>query len=565
MTVTARRWKRQTLWLAFLAVLIPLGVLLTLQYRTLRRLQEVSGVAQQAVLGNYLDAILADVRYFYLTRAERTLNVPASSLTSGRVDEVAAIWRRAPLEGARRLFLLDRSRTVEGELLLFDPATEAFAPPGDGAESMAIVGALSRAATSLLGTAPSTGARLRVDEHDAGNRMILNAILDEAGRSVGVAGLIVDEEHFKHVVLPSAVQNSLPAYFPDAARNDLLVRIRDSEGQLVMGTRRTEVEGDPLTRPFGPVFQDWTLEIQGGSPALVKVAEANFRLLLWLSVVVAAALLLALAVALRAAGRSLQLSEMKSDFVSNVSHELRTPVASIRVFAELLRRGRAQDPAKVREYGAAIEAESQRLSDLIDNVLDFARIESGAKQYRRVPSDIAALTAAIVDAYRVRLLDSGFELDYTPPNGSFPPVLLDPDALSLALNNLLDNAVKYSGDSRRVYLRLVPEGGSVKISVRDEGIGIPESEQEKIFERFHRVGTGLVHDVKGSGLGLAIVHHIMQAHRGQVSVTSAPGQGSTFSLIFPAADAPPATGADPAEWTARRAPAVTPEPRVERG
>jgi signal transduction histidine kinase/HAMP domain-containing protein len=560
-----RRWRRHTLWLAFLAVLVPLGVLLALQYRTLRRLQEVSTVAQEAVLGNYSDAILADVRYFYLTRAERTLNVPASSLEQGRRDEIAALWGRAPLDGARRLFLLDRGRDVEGELAVFDPATEAFVDTADASESMAIVGALSRAATSLLGTTPQAGARLRVDEHDPANRMILNAILDTDGRPVGVAGLIIDEEYFKHTLLPSAVQNSLPAYFPDATKNDLLVRVRDSAGQVVMGTRRTRVEGDPLTQSFGLVFQDWTLEIQGGSPAFVKMAETNFRLLLSLSLLVAAALLLALAVALRAAGRSLQLSEMKSDFVSNVSHELRTPVASIRVFAELLRRGRAREPEKVREYGAAIESETRRLSDLIDNVLDFARIESGAKQYRRVPSDIAALTGAIVDAFRVRLLDSGWELDYPPPNGSFPPVLLDPDALSLALNNLLDNAVKYGGDSRRVYLRLVPEGGSVKISVRDEGIGIPESEQEKIFERFHRVGTGLVHDVKGSGLGLAIVHHIMQAHQGRVSVTSAQGEGSTFSLHFPAAAAHPATGAEPAEWTARRAPAVPPEPRVERG
>lgn len=565
MTVRNRRWRPHTLWLAFLAVLVPLGILLTLQYRTLRRLQEVSVVAHEAVLGNYLEAIMADVRFYYLARAERTLNVPAAALTGGSLEEVAANWRRAPLDGARRLFLLDRDDTVEGTLSIYDPATGTFNQQVEVVESVAIVGALSRGAPSLLVAAPSTGSRLRVDEHDPGNRMILNAILDADGRSVGVAGMILDEEHFTLTVLPSAIQNSLPSYFPDASKNDLLVRVRDAAGQVVMGTRRTPVDGDPMTRSFPLVFQDWTLEIQSGSPASVKLAEANFKLLVTLSLAVAAALLLALALALRAAGRSLQLSEMKSDFVSNVSHELRTPVASIRVFAELLRRGRTQDPVKVREYGAAIEAESRRLSDLIDNVLDFARIESGAKQYRRVPSDVAALVGASADAFRVRLLDTGYELDYEPPEAPIPTVLLDPDALSLALNNLLDNAVKYSGDSRRVYLRLVPEGGSVKITVRDEGIGVPESEQEKIFERFHRVGTGLVHDVKGSGLGLAIVHHIMQAHQGRVTVTSEPGRGSTFSLHFPAVHGHSATGADPATATARRAPAVPPEPRVERG
>jgi signal transduction histidine kinase len=348
-------------------------------------------------------------------------------------------------------------------------------------------------------------------------------------------------------------------------RNHLLLRVRDAGNEVVLATRKTPVEGDPLRRPFAMVFGDWTLEIQSTGSASARLARDNFVLVLTLSVLLGSVLIGAIALALRAADRTLRLSDMKSEFVSNVSHELRTPVASIRVFGELLRLGRANSPEKSREYGAAIEAEARRLSDLIDNILDFSRIESGRKTYRLVRTDLASLVATTVETFRVRLIDSGVDLEYQAPREPLPEVEADPEAIGLALNNLLDNAVKYSGDSRRVFLRLFPEDGSVVLSVQDFGIGIPEAEQKKIFERFHRVGSGLVHDVKGSGLGLAIVHHIMKAHRGRVAVRSAPGEGSLFSLHLPPAPAVPEAGAIPEHPTARRAPVVEPDPRVGRG
>jgi signal transduction histidine kinase len=224
-----------------------------------------------------------------------------------------------------------------------------------------------------------------------------------------------------------------------------------------------------------------------------------------------------------------------------VSHELRTPLASIRVFGELLRTGRARSVEKAQEYGEYIEAESRRLSRLIDNILDFSRIESGLKTYQFVPSDVGELLDSLMHRFEVRMRNSGFEADYDRPADSLPPVEFDPDAISQAVNNLLDNAVKYSGDSRRLRVSLARERDMVVISVQDHGIGIARDEQKKIFERFHRVGTGLVHDVKGSGLGLSIVHHVVAAHRGKVTVDSEPGRGTTISIHLPVA-AEPAAG-----------------------
>jgi signal transduction histidine kinase len=203
-------------------------------------------------------------------------------------------------------------------------------------------------------------------------------------------------------------------------------------------------------------------------------------------------------------------------------------------------------PAKVREYGEHIDAESRRLSRLIDNVLDFSRIESGRKSYHFVPTRVEDVVEATIGLFRTRL-GSSFEIHYEAPAGSIPPLILDRDAVGQALSNLLDNAVKYSGDSRRIAVSVRDEGSEIVCAVQDHGVGIARAEQKRIFERFHRVSTGLIHDVKGSGLGLSIVQHIVAAHHGRATVESEPGRGTTFRLHFP-----------------KGAPASAPEPASER-
>ena len=239
------------------------------------------------------------------------------------------------------------------------------------------------------------------------------------------------------------------------------------------------------------------------------------------------------ALALRTAARAMRLSQMKADFVSNVSHELRTPLASIRVFGEFLKLGRVKDETKMREYGEYIETESRRLTQLINNILDFSRIESGQKSYHFYPADIRELLADTLKVFEVRLKQDEFSIQLEAAT-NLPRVAVDADALTQALVNLLDNAVKYSGAAREIKVKLEHAGEWVTIGVCDNGIGIPEEDQDKVFERFHRVSTGLVHDVKGSGLGLAIVKHIIEAHGGKITLVSWPGGGSTFTIHLPA-------------------------------
>jgi len=205
--------------------------------------------------------------------------------------------------------------------------------------------------------------------------------------------------------------------------------------------------------------------------------------------------------------REIRLAEMRSNFVSAVSHELKTPLAAIRMFAETLRMGRPAEAEAKNEYLDTIVNESERLTRLLNNVLDFSKIEQGKKSYRREPHCLAEIVRSAIRAMGYPAEQQQFQL-HVHIEEEIPPVKVDRDAIEQAILNLLANAMKYSGESRDIYLRLKRVDGETMIEVEDRGVGVEPDERKRIFEQFYRVPTPENQRIPGTGLGLTLVRHI---------------------------------------------------------
>ena len=226
------------------------------------------------------------------------------------------------------------------------------------------------------------------------------------------------------------------------------------------------------------------------------------------------------------------LIRLKTEFISTVSHELRTPMSSIRGLAEILQEGKIKEKAKQEELIRLVATESSRLSRFLHNILDFGKIEQNKKTYNYQKKELQSVIKEVVQLFQYRS-DAGEFVFNTKMPGKPLFLKIDQDAVMQALTNLLDNAIKYSSDEKQIVVELVPREKQVEIRIKDKGIGIPAGEKKKIFEGFYRHAEADRHSTKGVGLGLTIVKHIMRAHGGEIHVESQPGEGSTFSLIFP--------------------------------
>lgn len=229
--------------------------------------------------------------------------------------------------------------------------------------------------------------------------------------------------------------------------------------------------------------------------------------------------------------KEIKLAQIKSDFVSNVSHELRTPLALISMFAETLEMGRVRTEEKRNEYYQIISQESNRLSRIVNSILSFSKIEAGKRSYNFSLTDLNRIVKQIYVNYKFHLENEGFKFIFEAEE-NLPNINADSEALSEAIINLIDNAAKYSNETKEIMLKTYQKNHNVILEVTDKGIGISKDDKEKIFDKFFRVSTGLVHNTKGTGLGLTIVKHVLDAHNAQIELDSKVNEGSTFRIIF---------------------------------
>ncbi|MCI0698672.1 ATP-binding protein [candidate division KSB1 bacterium] len=337
-------------------------------------------------------------------------------------------------------------------------------------------------------------------------------------------GLWLDANHLKAHVLRAAMQAHLPAVSAGWI-------VRDKNGN-VLAKSAAALAGTPVVKTeFSEKFPPWSLELYRREPAPFEALFSSERsIYFYVFVLIAGILIFGLTLTLRSVNHELELARLKSDFVSTISHDFKSPLTSIRQLAEMLQTGRVPSESRRRQYYDALVEQSERLSILIDNVLDFAKMEEGRKMFAFELMDISGLLREIVA--RMQHSHEGFQIHAQIPE-PLPAVNVDRLAISQAMTNLLDNAIKYSGDANRIEVRAFAENQHLVIIVQDYGIGIEKGDIGKIFDRFYRGGDPLLRMVKGTGLGLMLVKQIVKAHHGAVQVESEPGWGSTFTIRLP--------------------------------
>ncbi|MGH9141002.1 MAG: sensor histidine kinase [Vicinamibacterales bacterium] len=366
-------------------------------------------------------------------------------------------------------------------------------------------------------------------------------------RLTSFVALRVDAERLRAQFIPQLVAKRLARVEGPTGFPPLNVTVLDSDQRVIfpVGGRAParfvdqrpfllvfyESDLTQLIAPTSAAVETWHVRTGYGDQSIPEIVAGRARPQRLLMAVLAGVMAVGVFFVTRAAAREVRLAELKSNFVSSVSHDLKTPLALIQLFAETLELGRLKNTDRAPEYYRIINSEARKLTRLINNLLDFSRIEAGLRQYRREPTDLAAVTRHVLDSLASQFTHNRFTV--TSTLGSPVPVLIDPEATEQALENLISNAMKYSPEHREISVAVERQDQYGVVRVTDCGIGIAPRLQGKIFRKFYRIQTDAGSGPQGTGLGLAIVEHVMRSHGGFVRVESEPGQGSTFTLHFP--------------------------------
>ena len=373
--------------------------------------------------------------------------------------------------------------------------------------------------------------RTTFDSH----RSITIALVDLTDNSVvGHLNLLVNEEYLLHDYIAGELEKS----FGSAEESGVVIWLRDwIQDEILLSndasyTYNRDVYPIDIRQRFSDSLDDWNIHATILESPTVAASDASFtRNLLVLGVAVFV-LLGALMFIFINAQRERELAERQAGFLANITHELKTPLAVMQAAGENLSDGRVTEGERLKTYGDHIYNESVRLKRMIEKLLDAAKVDSGELSTEQAPHYLQELTAEFVEANRGYIEDQGFEFTYTHDK-NLPLVMVDADHVETTLNNLVENAMKYSREKKEINIKVQKKGANVAISVTDKGTGIPKSSLRYVFNKFYRVEDSLTAKTKGHGLGLSIVKNMVELNGGTIDVISEYGKGSTFIVKFP--------------------------------
>src|SRR6056297_1101149 len=373
--------------------------------------------------------------------------------------------------------------------------------------------------------------RTTFDSH----RSITIALVDLTDNSVvGHLNLLIDKDY----LLNDYIAGELEKSFGSAEESGVVVWLRDwIQDEILLSndasyTYNRDVYPIDIRQSFSDSLDDWNIHATILESPTIAASDASFtRNLLVLGVAVFV-LLGALMFIFINAQRERELAERQAGFLANITHELKTPLAVMQAAGENLSDGRVTEGERLKTYGDHIYNESVRLKRMIEKLLDAAKVDSGELSTEQAPHYLQELTAEFVEANRGYIEDQGFEFTYTHDK-NLPLVMVDADHVETTLNNLVENAMKYSREKKEINIKVQKKGGNVAISVTDKGTGIPKSSLRYVFDKFYRVEDSLTAKTKGHGLGLSIVKNMVELNGGTIDVKSEYGKGSTFIVKFP--------------------------------
>ena len=296
--------------------------------------------------------------------------------------------------------------------------------------------------------------------------------------------------------------------------------------------RGRAVVGQTTVRTAGPSSPEWRVVLKHPSGSLENAVNAARRRNLLVSSSILAVLAASIALLILSTRRAQELARRQMEFVAGVTHELRTPLAVLRSAGDNLADGVVQDPDQIRRYGELVRDEGRRLSDMVEQVLEFSGIEAGRQPLPRQPVAIAPVLQAAISSSAPAVDRAGMTLETDIPE-TLPAVAGNEAALRRVFENLMANAVKYGAEGRWIRVRAQTDTSEVRVSVADRGIGIPPADHARVFEPFYRTAAVVSAQIQGAGLGLSLVKRIVEAHGGRVTVTSAPGAGTEFTVHLP--------------------------------